>query len=312
MFHLPAGSRVSDAAMPDGAGIRTFCLDRDDARANALVLNGRADFLEKWADAYAGLADIGLALAAWDWRGQGRSSRLADNGAGHMDRFERWLDDMDVLAEGALAVLPERPWVAVAHSMGGHLLLRWLADPARAGHPLRAQLRGAVLLAPFFGLGMAWPLRVAVLAAARREVARGHGADFALGQGPYGDRSQAQARMLLLTASRERFLDEGRWVAADPALACGGVSWGFLKAFADSQQALEALPLEELALPMLVIVAGRERLVANADTERLVRRLPTARLETVADGAHELLREADVPRRKTLSKIAAFVDKVTA
>ena len=32
-------------------------------------------------------------------------------------------------------------------------------------------------------------------------------------------RQSAQARMLLLTASRERFEDEARWVAADPALA---------------------------------------------------------------------------------------------
>lgn len=312
LFHLPSGAVLEMATMPDGAAIRTMCLDRQGARANALVLNGRADFLEKWADAYAGLADCGLGLAAWDWRGQGRSSRLVDNGAGHIDRFEQWLADLDLLAMQALQCLPDRPWVAIAHSMGAHLLLRWLADPGRSGHPLRAKLCGAVLLAPFFGLGMAWPLRVAVLAAARREVARGHGTDFAIGQGPYGERAQAQARMLLLTASRDRFLDEGRWVAADPALACGGVSWGFLDAFAQSRQAIDALPLEDVDLPVLVLVAGRERLVANAQTGRLVKRLAAARMERIEDGAHELLREADAPRRRTLSKISAFVDKVTA
>lgn len=310
LFRLPDAAVLDWRTMPDGAGIRTMVLDHAPARANALVLNGRADFLEKWADAYGALQGLGLGIASWDWRGQGRSDRLVANGAGHIDRFDRWLEDMDLLAADTLARIPDRPWVAIAHSMGGHLLLRWLADPARAGHPLRAQLRGAVLLAPFFGLGMAWPLRTAVLAAARRQVAAGRGAAFAPGQRPYGDRAQALARMRLLTASRDRFLDEGRWVAADPALACGGVSWGFLAAFDASERALEALPLDAMDLPLLVLLAGRERLVANPAARRIAARLPNARVELVADGAHELLREADAPRRLALSRIAAFVDKV--
>lgn len=309
-FHLPADAAIGSAVMTDGAAIRTLHLDRKGVLANALVLNGRADFLEKWADAYAELADLGLALASWDWRGQGRSDRMVANGAGHIDRFDRWLEDMDQLTEGALDMLPPRPWVAIGHSMGAHLLLRWLADPARATHPMRATLRGAVLLSPFFGLEMAWPVRVAVLSAARRQVAKGHGADYAPGQGAYGERNQAQARMLLLTASRERFEDEARWVAADPALACGGVTWGFLHAFDDSMRALKALPLETMTLPVQVLLAGRERLVANAATKQIVARLPNAQVETVAEGAHELLREADAPRRQTLSRIAAFVDRV--
>jgi lysophospholipase len=219
---------------------------------------------------------------------------------------------MDVLAEQALAAIGPRPWVAIAHSMGAHLLLRWLADPARSGHPLRAELRGVVLLAPFLGLGMAWPVRMAVLAAARRQVARGRGTDFVTRQGPYGAASQAPARMALLTGSESRFLDEGRWVAADPALACGGVTWGFLAAFRDSMDALARLPLEDMALPVLVLLAARERLVNNGATERVVARLPNATMETVPDGAHELLREADGPRQRTLSRIGVFVDKVTA
>jgi len=311
-FLLPPDARLDMETMADGAVIRTLSIERPDADYNMLALNGRADFLEKWADAWDGLASQGLALTGWDWRGQGLSTRLVESGAGHMDRFDRWLDDMDHLGEQAIGRLAGRPWVAAAHSMGGHLLLRWLADPARADHPLRRQLRGVVLMAPFFGLGMAWPVRAAVLAAARREVALGHGERFAPGQGPYGNRAQALARMLLLTGSKERFEDEARWVAANPALATGGVTWGFLNGFAQSMAALNASALEKMDLPVLMLLAGKERLVSNPASLRIARRLPDVQVEVMPNAAHELLREADAARLATLSKIRAFADKVRA
>lgn len=310
-FHLPADARVETAAMADGTVVRRMALDRRPAFANALVLNGRADFLEKWADAYVAIAGQQLGIAGWDWRGQGLSTRSVSTGAGHIDRFDRWLGDLDELGDWALGALPPRPWIAVAHSMGAHLLLRWLSDPAYAGHRLRKRLCGVVLVAPFFGLGMAWPLRLAVLAAARRAVARGHGERFAPGQGPYSDRAIAEARMLLLTGSMARFEDEARWVAANPALACGGVTWGFLHAFAQSQRALEAGTLDALDLPVMILLAGRERLVDNRAATRIAARLPRVELSVLAGSAHEILRETDRPRCDALAQIRGFAERVT-
>lgn len=310
LFHLPDWAVIGQQLMADGATVRTLLMDSPQASVNALVLNGRADFIEKWADAYTGVSSQGIAIAGWDWRGQGRSTRLVTSGAGHIDSFDRWLDDLDQLGAWALGALPAgRPWIAIAHSMGGHILMRWLADPARASHPLRRQLRGAVLLAPFFGLGLAWPLRMAVLTAARHEVARGHGEYFAPGQGPYGAAHATTARMRVLTASRERFEDEARWIAADPQLAVGGVTWGFLHAFDQSEAALEALPLEQVALPVLMLLASRERLVLNSAAQRIAARLPACDVRVMQDAAHELLREADVPRQQTLALIREFADK---
>lgn len=311
-FHLPADSIVGREAMADGATIRTLLLKHRAPIANLLVLTGRADFLEKWADAWAALAGAGFAIASFDWRGQGGSTRLVEGDAGHIDSFDTWLSDLDQLALWALGALAPAPWLVLGHSMGGHLLTRWLADPARAGHLLRGELVGAILLAPFYGLGAPWPIRAAALAAAPLQVARGRATRFAWGQGPYGERQQAPARQLLLTGSRAQFEDEGRWVRARPELAVGGVSWGWLRAFAMSERALEALPLEALDLPVLILLAQRERLVDNRAALRIAARLPRAERHLVPGAAHELLREAEPARQQVLRKIRDFALRVTA
>lgn len=296
---------------PDGAALRTLVWESSTPRARLLLLGGRADFLEKWAETIADLHAMGFAVASFDWRGQGLSTRLVAGGAGHVDRFETFLDDLDHLA-GRLADELGGPWVALAHSMGAHLLLRWIADPSRRAHPWRAHLRACVLTAPLFGLAMAAPLRAAVMLAARRAVRAGRGARFAPGQEPFGPQQTSAARAAILTHCPVRFAEEQRWVEACPALACGGVTWGWIDAFARSEAALEALPLERVGVPLLALLAGRERLVSNRAARRVLARLPTAAVETVAGAAHEILRERDAVRAAALSRIDAFLARSLA
>ena len=292
--------------MADGASIRTLILRHEAPIANLLLMTGRADFLEKWADAICTLHQMGFAIAAFDWRGQGGSTRLVQNGAGHIDSFDTWLADLDALSGWAWGSLHGRQWIAMGHSMGGHLLTRWIADPDRRTLPLREALRGAILASPFFGLGGPRPLKAAALWLAPLQVARGKAADFAWGQTPYGDIQGRPERQFLLTGSRAHFEDEGRWLAICPELATGGVSWGWIKAFSDSQRTLESLPLESLDLPVMMLLAAKERLVDNRAAMRIAARLPRCQRHIVESGAHELLREAEPARQQTLAKVRAF------
>jgi lysophospholipase len=305
-WRLPEAARVGFHALPDGARLRTLVLAAPAPRANLLLLGGRADFLEKSAETALDLCAMGFTVASFDWRGQGLSSRLVDTGAGHIDSFDTYLSDLDHLAD-ALADSLDGPWVALAHSMGAHLLLRWLGDPARRGHPLRARLRAAALTAPFCGLAMAAPLRAAVMLAAQRAVRLGRGGRFAWGQEPFGPRQTSAARAAILTHSAERFAEERLWVEAVPALACGGVTWGWIDAFARSEAALEALPLEAMRDPLLALLAQEERLVLNRDALRVLARIPAAMVELVPGAAHEILRECDAVRASALSRIRAFL-----
>lgn len=310
-FHLPEAALVGREEMADGASIRTLLLPHKKPLANLLLLTGRADFLEKWAGAITELHQEGFAIACFDWRGQGGSTREAPNGAGHIDSFDTWLGDLDQLSGWAHDALPGDDWLALGHSMGGHLLARWIADPERLDLPLRRALDGAVLAAPFFGLGGPAAVTSAALRLAPWQVARGLSAQFAWGQKPYGAFQQRPERQFLLTASRAHFQDEGLWVRARPDLATGGVSWGWIKAFADSEAILEKLPLEKLQLPVLLLLADRERLVDNKAALRIAARIPHVRHRLFSDAAHELLREADVVRQDALLSIRNFAQEVT-
>ena len=299
-------------AARDGLLLRTFLLPHPRPRARLLLLNGRADFLEKWAALFAELHALGFALAAFDWRGQGGSGREISGDAGHIDSFDTWVDDLEGIVHWLPDALPgDAPWLMLAHSMGGHLLLRWLARRAERGDTTLSPA-GAVLMAPFIDFAMPQPLRGLLLKLAAWQVARGQGRHFAPGQGPWGPHREAASRMAILTSDRAQFEDEGRWVRANPSLAVGGVTWGWLAAAAESHRALARAPLSRIDLPVLMLLAGRERLVSNPAAVALAGRLPAAEVVLMPDAAHEILREAPPLRAEALSRIQAFAARAGA
>ncbi len=306
-FHLPQGGNVTTLLARDGLPLRMFLLPHPRPRARFLLLNGRADFLEKWARLFAELHAAGFALAAFDWRGQGGSGREMAGDAGHIDSFDTWLADLDEVASWVDEALPGRaPWLVLGHSMGGHLLMRWLAARQRSASPLGLSPKGVILTAPFIDFAIPSPLRQLFLGVARWEAAHGKGAAFAPGQGPWGPHRESLARMAILTSDRAQFEDEGRWVRAEPHLATGGVTWGWLAAAAESLGKLRSTSFAALDMPVLMLLAGRERLVSNPAALGLAHRLPRVEVELMKDAAHEILREADPVRAEALSRIERF------
>jgi lysophospholipase len=295
---LPPGAVVEMRAMDDGWPVRAV---RWPGRGPAILFaGGRADFVEKYSEAiWHWVADEGRAVTAFDWRGQGLSGRLGvDRFHGHVRGFDRWVDDLDALARWFAETQPG-PHVIVAHSMGGHLALRHLG---RGQSPLS----GAVLLAPMVGIRGTSPL---VGTLARLVVALGFGGRFGLGQRPYGERQRSLSRSGLLTGSPQRFAAEHEWIDRMPDLALGGVTWGWLAAAYRSIAALDAPGvLESVAVPVLTLMGGDERLVDPEAAERATRRMPHATFETVAGGHHELLRDADDVMADALGRVTGFVD----
>ena len=75
-----------------------------------------------------------------DWRGQGGSVRLVPQAPlkGHIDDFAEYDADLEAFLEQVVAPMlagGARP-IALAHSMGGHILLRYLSrHPGRISRP---------------------------------------------------------------------------------------------------------------------------------------------------------------------------------
>jgi lysophospholipase len=124
---VPSGAVVGTCNGYDGAPLRFARWDatRGPRRGTVCLFEGRGEYIEKYFEVVAELRRRGFAVAVLDWRGQGGSYRaLADKSRGHITSFQAY--DRDLVRFMKEIVLPDcpPPYVALAHSMGGNILLR--------------------------------------------------------------------------------------------------------------------------------------------------------------------------------------------
>lgn len=295
---LPPGGRIASWPAADGWPLAAGIWPQGE-RGTLLFLNGRADFLGKYAEAFWWWRARGWALCAPDWRGQGLSGRLGRTPLhGHAASFQPWLADLATIIT-RLDGWP-RPLVAVGHSMGGHLLLRALAN----GQPALAR---AALTAPMLGIRLPVASMV-VRALARAQRLAGQGGRFLPNQQHETSSAALAARARALTSCPERQADEPWWLGQHPERRLSGPTWGWLDAAFDSLRALgRPGAVEAIGQPVLALLAADEQVVDNRAAMRLLARLPHGRYELL-DGRHELLREADVPRLAALRRLDLFLE----
>lgn len=259
------------------------------ARGSVVLQQGRAEFIEKYATEVVGeLLDRGFAVYALDWRGQGLSDRpLPDHDKGHIDDFETYLADFQLFLDEAVIPAAPRPILAMGHSMGGHIVLRHLAE-AGAG-PFSA----AVCVSPMTALYRGMAIR-AVCALLNPLGVRDSA--YMISTRRYDLRDRAFAKNDLTSDERRfRFTDD--WFAADPRLTLGGPTLGWLRqAFASMDRLASRGMLERIALPLLVLSATADRVVDHASHRIVAERVPNARLVVVERAEHEILMEVDAYR----------------
>src|SRR3977135_2686576 len=94
-------------------------------KGTVCVFTGRGEQIEKYFETVRDLRDRGFAVAMIDWRGQWQSSRrLRDHRKGHVRDFGDFEVDVETFVQQV--VLPDcpPPFFALAHSMGGAVMLR--------------------------------------------------------------------------------------------------------------------------------------------------------------------------------------------
>ena len=271
-------------------------------RGSILFQAGRGDFVEKYLETYAHFHRQGWRVSGFDWRGQGGSGRLhADRLVGHAASFDPLLDDLDSFVMQWRAANPA-PHVLIGHSMGGHLVLRLLAER-------RAVPDAAVLVAPMLGLNTGPIPAVVARALARTLCLMGLTDRQAWREGNRPTRFDI-ARKANLTSCDARYADEAWWKAKQPELALATPSWGWLAAAYESIARLDqGGALERIETPILLLGAKHDRLVSAAAIRRTAARLKNARLIMSEKGAHELLREVDDLRLPLLVEIDHFLDE---
>lgn len=297
---IPAGAALSEWRASDGWTIRRLDWPPQQGRAargSLIFAGGRGDFIEKYLESFAHWQGVGWHVTAFDWRGQGGSA--GDIERGHIESFDPLVADGAALIAEWIENTPG-PHAVIAHSMGGHLVMRILAEH-------RPALDAAVLVAPMLAINSAplpgllapWVAAAAARIAGRRPAWR---------EGPAGSPS-AKFRQVYLTGSAERFDDEQWWKAQQPRFSLGPPTWGWLAAAYRSAAMLRPAALERVSVPLMLIGTDKDRLVSPTAIRRAAELVPGAELYMYADAAHELLRESDPVRLDAFARIDAFLDR---
>lgn len=303
---IPGHARESIWNAPDGHAIRRIdwtCESADNARGSILFMPGRGDNYEKYLESLEEWHRAGWCVSAADWRGQAGSGRLGgDDVTGHIDDFATWIADLSALWKTWKATRPA-PHVLIGHSMGGHLVLRGVAEKAVDPDAL-------VLSAPMLGFtGTVLP--IGAMHGLSRLVKRMGDPKRQAWKWSEKPGVMPDSRKSLLTHDDARYDDELWWREHRPELVMGPGSWHWVeRSYASMRGMFAPNALESVTTPTYVVATSNDKLVAMSAIEEAMKRLPNAEmLEFGSEAHHEILREVDAVRDPAMRGIATFLDK---
>ena len=270
-------------------------------KGTVVVLQGRAEYIEKYFETVRDLRARGFAVATFDWRGQGLSDRaLSDRLKGHVRNFSEYATDLEAIMEQV--VLPDcpPPIFALGHSMGAAIGIRACHDGSRWFDRM-------VLSAPMIALR---PGRLTH-----------HG-------GAAGALHALARTRLRLCADRRRHGRSARKISSatcSPPIRCATrATWRCWRkrptlgigaptvAWADAAMRLMkhfAAPgyAGHIRQPILLVAAGRDEVVSTPAIETFGMNLLAGRHLILAGAKHEILQEQDHYRGQFWAAFDAFV-----
>ena len=259
---MPAGGRAFWLRAGDGTRLRAMVWNADDTgiaqvRGTVFLFGGRTEFAEKYFETIRDLIARGFAVATLDWRGQGLSQRaLPDPRKGHVSDFACFDDDIGTFMAEVAPLMP-RPWIGLAHSMGGNALMRLVHD--RPGGSPKAS-------------------------------------------------DETSFEENILTHDRARYAVYQAQIRAEPALALGSPTYGWLNAGLRSVRLLaQSEYLAAIKTPVLILLAGKDRLVAADSLRFAAAHLSKGELVEIAGSHHEIMIETDEIRAQFWKAFDDFV-----
>jgi lysophospholipase len=299
-YPIPEGAIVDTIRTTDGVNLRySRWPGPSGARGTIVLLQGRAEFIEKYFEVVLELRSRGFAIATFDWRGQGLSDRLLpDKRKGYVESFAQYDLDFDAVLEQVKTEC-RPPFFGLAHSTGGAILLR-----AAAGGTL--PMDRLILTSPMIGLPYLGRSNLAMFTL-RALVAAGIGSSYIPG-------GRAEIMDLRPFAGNRRTSDIGRYarcadlVAAEPALGLGSPTIGWIAAAVEAvREFADADYARRIEAHSLVITPGGDQIVSTAASRALAARSSRISYVLVETAKHELLMERNEFRSQFWEAFDAFI-----
>jgi lysophospholipase len=298
----PLNATCQTIVTSDGIKLRTMKAPPavKDVKGTAVLLNGRADYIERYFETMRELQARGFHVVAFDWRGQGASDRLiGDRLRGFVRRFSQFDEDLRAVMEKLVLTSCPAPYYALGHSTGGHILLRNVFG--------KSWFQRAVCTSPLLGFHYgAWPKPVAHLLAATATVL-GFGRMYLPGyaHGPFLLRGFANNP---LTTDERRWDRDKRTLDEQPRLGVGGPTFAW---FFATLLSLEKLNRQKRragpSCAVLLITAGLDRVVDTKATQAFANQVPGVSQVMIADSLHEILIERDAIRKEFWAAFDSYI-----
>ncbi|MFC4174710.1 alpha/beta fold hydrolase [Microvirga sp. GCM10011540] len=299
---IPAEPTLKSVTTEDGLTLRAayWLPDGETPKGTVCILQGRAEFIEKYFEVVGELLGRGFAVVAFDWRGQGLSGRQVRNARkGHVRRFSDYRRDLDAIRDQILVPHLPEPHFGLAHSMGGAIALS-------AAHEGWLPFRRLVTTTPMIGLCIV-KHSLAIVGTVRILKYLGFGKSFVPGGGetsistlPFkGNRLTSDPVRYARNAQVAHTIGEG--AVGAPTVSWLDSAFRFMKRFTDPRYALR------IRLPTLVLAAGADPVCATPVTERFAARLKAGHAIVIPGARHEILMETDAIREQFWAAFDAFV-----
>jgi lysophospholipase len=286
---------------PDGAELRFARWAPPAGRKGTVcVFTGRSEPIEKYFETVRDLRDRGFAVAMIDWRGQGHSSRrLRDPRKGYVRDFADYEVDVETFVQQV--VLPDcpPPYFALAHSMGGAVMLR-------LAHAGKRWFDRMVLSAPMIdlpGSRTSFPTRMSLRA--MRLIGQGGryvpgGSDALTGTESFINNP--------FTSDPVRYARNAAIFEEDPTLGLGSPTVAWADTAFRAMHAFRGLNYPtEIRQPILMLAASNDTIVSTAAIEEFAYHLRAGSHLVIAGSKHEILQEQDRYRGQFWAAFDAFV-----
>jgi lysophospholipase len=279
-----------------GARIRYGWMRSEGDRGIAILLPGRTEFLEKYEETGEDLANLGFDVLCLDWRGQGLSSRaLRNRHKGHIDSYDTYVSDLEALLEHTEVSASTAQKVIVAHSMAGLTALLFCdKNPELVDR--------VVATGPLWGIPPKVP-DFLMLLGATAVVAIGLGRRY-VSAGDYGPHSVVFDTNIV-TQDRQRWQRADDYVEANPQLALGGFTWGWLRASLSGMRKVSKVA-RRTRTPWLVLRAGADKVIDNDRVNAVAAQMRNALVHTIPGAEHEMFMETDEIRAQLWTAVDAF------
>ena len=282
----------------DGANFSYYVYGEKEVHTTLVLVHGFSEFVEKYQACIFHFLQMGFRVCAVELRGHGYSKRFVqDVSMVYVNDFREYVRDVRHFVRKVVAQYDGRK-ILLGHSMGGLVAALYIEK-----YPY--DFDGAILSSPMMQMKTRnIPFAVARLYADVM-VRNGHAKEYVKGDGPYDGVSDPNTSSCELRARHDYIMKKRQ---THKEYQTWGASYGWLSASCKAAvQARRHSNVKRIRIPVLFLVAGKDRMVKPEITKRFAQCIPNAKYVSFENARHEIWNAGDQDLMLFFEEIDAFV-----